>query len=204
MSLILFFLFLLFLASSRCIRKMSTSKLSTADCVSIWRKKKSAICVRVKRFILKMTNDVGTCLDAAWRLELTCLLLECPEFSLILNNPSKSTRTQPWKEKVHLKTASFKRKQPSWFNMADTGLHYSNLIIILLLLTSPQSSRGRFQIKARLIFECSKYLAISLQRCKKYWDYVYLSIKVYWSLARPINKSNIQLFSNWNWRLLFF
>lgn len=94
MSLILFFLFLLLLASSQCIRKMSTSKLSTADCVSFWRKKKSAICVRVKRFILKMTNDDGTCVDAAWRLEMNsvrCFSLNscpvtswgCAEFTLI-------------------------------------------------------------------------------------------------------------------------
>lgn len=52
------------------------------------------------------------------------------------------------------------------------------------MLLTRQSSRGRLQIKARLIFDCSKYLAK---------DYVYLSIKVYRLLARPINESSIQL-----------
>lgn len=44
---------------------MSTSKLSTADCVHL--EKKSAICVRVMRFILKTTNVAAVCLDAARR-----------------------------------------------------------------------------------------------------------------------------------------
>lgn len=69
MSLLLFFFvspsFSQFTVCKEDVNQLSCPLLTVCPFGEEKKKKKSAICVRVKRFILKMTNDDGTCLDAA-------------------------------------------------------------------------------------------------------------------------------------------